>query len=195
MLKYNTCAHARPNLHPFVPLDCKDHDPVFPVSPCCARSVQYKVAEPRSYISALPDRDRCESCPLFTDPDTLVHIQADTFRADIYLDRLCDLPVTNIRKLIKLIRSDPWANEEATERLTAYLERAVQESKDAWRLASKDYVDGWRKVSNPKSRHPATVEALKNNNRLTRKLKSAKAQHERWVKIQTIWNDTKRPKN
>ena len=72
MLKYNACAHARPGLRPFVPLDCKDHDPVFPVSPCCTRSVQYKVAEPRSYISALPDRDRCESCPMFTDPDTLV---------------------------------------------------------------------------------------------------------------------------
>ena len=93
MLKYNACAHARLGLRPFVPLDCKDHDPVFPVSPCCTRSVQYKVAEPRSYISALPDRDRCESCPMFTDPDTLVHIQADTFRADIYLDRLCDMTI------------------------------------------------------------------------------------------------------
>lgn len=39
MLKYNACAHARPGLRPFVPLDCKDHDPVFPVAPCCTRSV------------------------------------------------------------------------------------------------------------------------------------------------------------
>lgn len=103
MLKYNACAHARPGLRPFVPLDCKDHDPVFPVAPCCTRSVQYKVAEPRSYISALPDRDRCESCPMFTDPDTLVHVQADTFRADIYLDRLCDMTIPNTRKLFKLM--------------------------------------------------------------------------------------------
>ena len=101
MLKYNACAHAQPHLRPFVPLDCKDHDPVFPVSPCCSRSVRYKVAEPRSYISALPDRDRCEDRPMFTDPDTLVHIQADTFRADIYLDRLCDLTITNTRSLIQ----------------------------------------------------------------------------------------------
>lgn len=161
MLKYNACAHARPGLRPFVPLDCKDHDPVFPVSPCCTRSVQYKVAEPRSYISALPDRDRCESCPMFTDPDTLVHIQADTFRADIYLDRL-----------------------------TAHLEQAIQESEDAWKLASREFTDGWRKVSNPKSRHPAVVETLKNNNRLTRKVKAAKARHERWVKIKALWADT-----
>lgn len=169
MLKYNTCAHARPGLRPFVPLDCKDHDPVFPVSPCCTRSVQYKVAEPRSYISALPDRDRCESCPLFTDPDTLVHIQADTFRADIYLDRLCDLTITNTRKLFKLMHRWDF---------------------DAWKLASREFTDGWRKVSNPKSRHPAVVETLKNNNRLTRKVKAAKARHERWVKIKALWADT-----
>ena len=51
-------------------------------------------------------------------------------------------------------------------------------------------TDGWRKVSNPKSRHPAVVETLKNNNRLTRKVKAAKARHERWVKIKAIWADT-----
>ena len=162
MLKYNTCAHARPGLRPFVPLDCKDHDPVFPVSPCCTRSVQYKVAEPRSYISALPDRDRCESCPLFTDPDTLVHIQADTFRADIYLDRLCDLTITNTRKLFKLMHRWDFDNRQAIDRLTAYLEQAIQESEDAWKLASREFTDGWRKVSTPKSRHPAVVETLKN---------------------------------
>ena len=185
MLKYNTCAHARPSLRPFVPLDCKDHDPVFPVSPCCTRSVQYKVAEPRSYISALPDRDRCESCPMFTDPDTLVHIQADTFRADIYLDRLCDMTISNTRKLFKLMHR--WENERAIDSLVPYLAGAVQESKDAWKQASADYVNGWRKVDNPKSRHPAVVETLKNNNRLTSKVKAAKARHERWAKIQSIW--------
>lgn len=190
MLKYNACAHARPGLRPFVPLDCKDHDPVFPVSPCCTRSVQYKVAEPRSYISALPDRDRCESCPMFTDPDTLVHIQADTFRADIYLDRLCDMTISNTRKLFKLMHRWDFDNRQAIDRLTAHLEQAIQESEDAWKLASREFTDGWRKVSNPKSRHPAVVETLKNNNRLTRKVKAAKARHERWVKIKAIWADT-----
>ena len=145
MLKYNTCAHARPRLHPFTPVDLKDHDPVYPVAPCCKKAVSYKVAEPRSYISAIPDRNRCESCPLFTDPDTLVHIQADTFRADIYLDRLIDLPVTNIRKLFKLMHRWDFDNRQAIDRLTAHLEQAIQESEDA------------------------------------------KARHERWAKIQSIW--------
>lgn len=187
MLKYNTCAHARPGLHPFTPVDLKDHDPVYPVAPCCKKAVSYKVAEPRSYISAIPDRDRCESCPMFTDPDTLISMQADTFHADIYMDRLIDLPVTNIRKLFKMLYLYRWENERAIDSLVPYLAGAVQESKDAWKQASADYVDGWRKVDSPKSRHPAVVEILKNNNRLTRKVKAAKAQHERWAKIQSIW--------
>ena len=115
----------------------------------------------------------------------------DDFHADIYLNKLLDLPITNIRKLTKLILSDARTNEEAIDPLASYLEQAVQESKDAWELASKDYVDGWCTVNNPKSRRRAVVETLKNNNRLTRKVKAAKAVHKHWLKIQTIWNETK----
>lgn len=197
MLKYNTCAHARPGLHPFTPIDLKDHDPVFPVAPCCKRAVSYKVGEPRSYLSAIPDRDRCESCPMFTDPDKLITVRSGNFRADIYLDRLLDLPVTNIRKLIKLILSDTWANAEAVERLTAYLENIVEESKQAWKLASQEYVDNYRSTTYLKSYLPKkeVAEITKNNKRLAARVKSSKALHGRWLKIQTIWNDTKHPMN
>ena len=198
MSKYNTCAHARPNLQPFIPLGFEDGEQVFPAAPWCKKSVPYKVAEPNSYISAIRDRELCEACPLFTAPDKLITVRSGDFWADIYLDRLLDLPVTNIRKLIKLILSDTWANAETIKRLTAYLEQSAQESKEAWKLASKDYMDGWRNVTNPRSRHPAVVEITKNNNRLTRKVKAAKAQYERWVKIKSIWADaynTKRPEN
>lgn len=197
MPKYNTCAHARPGLHPFTPIDLKDHDPVFPVAPCCKRAVSYKVAEPRSYLSAIPDRDRCESCPMFTDPGKLITVRSGDFRADIYLDRLLDLPVTNLRKLIKLILSDTWTNEAAIERLTAHLESAVEESKQAWKLASKDYVDGYEATDYLKSycSKKQLAEITKNNKRLAARVKSAKALHERWLKIQTIWNDTKHPMN
>ena len=190
MLKYNTCAHARPRMHPFIPVDVRDHDPVYPVASCCKKAVSYKVAEPRSYLSAIRDREVCENCPMFTDPDTLISMQADTFHADIYMDRLIDLPVTNIRKLFKLLHLYRWENERAIDSMVPYLAQAVQESEDAWKLASREFTDGWRKVSNPKSRHPAVVETLKNNNRLTRKVKAAKARHERWVKIKALWADT-----
>ena len=96
--------------------------------------------------------------------------------------------------LLKSIDSRLYQQNEdmkkAIDRLTAHLEQAIQESEDAWKLASREFTDGWRKVSNPKSRHPAVVETLKNNNRLTRKVKAAKARHERWVKIKALWADT-----
>lgn len=131
-----------------------------------------------------------ESCA--TRPDNLIHFQAGDFRADVYLDRLIDLPVTNIRKLFKLMLSEPCSNREAIEATTAYLDAAVHASNDAWGEASKEFVHGWRKVDNPKSRHPAVVEKLKNNKRLTRTVKAAKARYERWVKIQTIWANATR---
>ena len=100
------------------------------------------------------------------------------------------MTIPNTRKLFKLMHRWDFDNRQAIDRLTVYLEQAIQESEDAWKLTSREFTDGWRKVSNPKSRHPAVVETLKNNNRLTRKVKAAKARHERWVKIKALWADT-----
>lgn len=108
-------------MHPFIPVDVRDHDPVYPVASCCKKAVSYKVAEPRSYLSAIRDREVCENCPMFTDPDTLISMQADTFHADIYMDRLIDLPVTNIRKLFKLLHLYRWENERAIDSLETSL--------------------------------------------------------------------------
>ena len=192
MLKYNTCAHARPRMHPFIPVDVRDHDPVYPVASCCKKAVSYKVAEPRSYLSAIRDREVCENCPMFTDPDTLISMQADTFHADIYMDRLIDLPVTNIRKLFKLLHRYRWENERAIDSLVPYLAQAVQESKDAWKQASADYVHGWRKVDTPKEPPPGgggnpQKQWPPDPPAQSRQLKAAKARHERWAKIQSIW--------
>ena len=200
MLKYNTCAHARPGLRPFVPLDCKDHGPVFPVAPCCTRSVRYKMAEPRSYCSALPDRDRCESCPTFTDPDTLVHIQADTFRADIYLDRLCDMTIHNLKKLFRLAKKAQFENEAAIQSIRSYFDEVIPEAQETMRTAAKAYEDGWRKVDKPRSRNPKTVEQLRLNKELTVRFKQAHARYERLVasrKVfeETLFPDTKHPMN
>lgn len=194
MGKYNICAHARPRFRPFIPLDGKNRAPVYPVSPWCAKAVRYKAVEPNGYLPALADREFCEECPRFTQPDNRITIRSGNFRANIYLDRLGDLSIAKLRKLIKLIRADPGANEEAIGRLTTHLDQAVRESKDAWKKASKEFVNGWREVGKPKSRRPVAVEILKNNNRLTRCLKAAKTRHERWVKIQALWNDTGRQK-
>lgn len=67
------------------------------------------------------------------------------------------------------------------------LDAAVIESKEAWKQASIEYQNGWRYVPNKKSLLKDDRQKLRENNRLTAAVKRTKAQHERWVKLQTCW--------
>ena len=97
------------------------------------------------------------------------------------------MPLSNIRKVFKLLLADPWSNEEAIRQMTLYLDAAVIESKEAWKQASTEYHNGWRYVPNKKSRLKDERQKLRENNRLTAAVKRTKARHERWVKLQTCW--------
>lgn len=125
-----------------------------------------------------------------------VSFQQDTCHITLYLPKLPDLPIKNIRKLFSMMLSEPWNNEQAIADADAYFSTAVDDSKEAWAKASKEYQDGWRLVEKPIRRRTrkeikaaATIRA--DNEALVRAVKQSKAQHERWVKIQTLWNDTK----
>jgi len=138
----------------------------------------------------------CATCPTFADKFKCVTIRNDQFCADIYLDRLVDMPTCNARKLFKLALSEAWSNKEAIPAITEYLEGAVTSSKEVWAEASRRYQNEWRLIDTPvrrrtKAEIKAAAEIKAHNEELARNLKRAKAQHERWVKLQTIWLDTK----
>lgn len=125
---------------------------------------------------------------------TTIHFQQDTCRIELYLDRLPTLPLKNIRKLFSMMLSEPWNNEQAIADADAYFSTAVDDSKEAWAKASKEYQDGWRLVEKPLRRRTrkeikADAAIKANNEALARAVKQSKAQHERWVKIQSIWRD------
>ena len=120
-----------------------------------------------------------------------VHIRYDTCHITLLLDKLPELPVSNIRKLFKMVFLERWRNEEAIQIIENHITYTVPEAKAAWHTAAVEYSNGWRFVKNKKSRCPEVVEVLKENGRLTRELKHAKSIYERWVKIQALWNDTK----
>lgn len=120
-------------------------------------------------------------------PAKLITINTGDYHADIYFDRLEDMPLSNIRKVFKLLLADPWSNEGAIRQMTLYLDAAVIESKEAWKQASIEYQNGWRNVFNKKSRLKEDRQKLRENNRLTAAVKRSKARHERWVKLQTCW--------
>lgn len=116
-----------------------------------------------------------------------VSFQQDTCHITLYLPKLPDLPIKNIRKLFSMMLSEPWNNEQAIRQMTLYLDAAVIESKEAWKQASIEYQNGWRNVFNKKSRLKEDRQKLRENNRLTAAVKRSKARHERWVKLQTCW--------
>ena len=87
-------------------------------------------------MAVIRDPEVCESCTQYTDPAKLITINTGDYHADIYFDRLEDMPLSNIRKVFKLLLADPWSNEGAIRQMTLYLDAAVIESKEAWKQAS-----------------------------------------------------------
>lgn len=68
-----------------------------------------------------------------------IRFQYDTARFELYLDKLTGLPAPNIRKLFKLMLSEPWNNQTAIDAVEAFLPHIVEESKEAWRQTSVDF--------------------------------------------------------
>ena len=78
-----------------------------------------------------------------------VYFRADTFRADIYLPRLHELTITNIRKLLRLVFCYDWENEEAIQTTGLYIQNAAEDSLQAWKEKSQEYAHGWRNLKGP----------------------------------------------
>lgn len=180
MSKYQTCAHSAPWQPPIL-LD--DEEKGYPVGRFCKHAC--------GSMAVIRDPAVCENCAQYTDPSKLITINTGDYHADIYFDRLEDMPLTNIRKVFKLLLADPWMNEEAIRKMTGYLEAAVAESKEVRKQASIAYQNGWRLVTNKKSRLKDDREKLRENDRLTAAVKRAKTRHERWVKLKSIWAEAR----
>ena len=122
-----------------------------------------------------------------------IRFQYDTARFELYLDKLTGLPAPNIRKLFKLMLSEPWNNQTAIDAVEAFLPHIVEESKEAWKQASVDFQNGWRLVPNKRSKEGRAL--MTQNNRLHKAVKSAKGIHQHWVRIYGYWNITKQKMN
>ncbi len=127
--------------------------------------------------------------------DTLT-IRQDTCTITLYLPKLTDLPLKNIRKLFAMVLSEPLTNENAIQTLGPCLEEMVATSKADRNEASRIYQREWRLIEKPTRRRTRkeiqeTAKIKAHNAELTKQLKHTKAQHERWVKLQALWNDTK----
>lgn len=125
--------------------------------------------------------------------NTTIHFQCETARFEIYLDKITGLPAPNIRKLFKLMLSEPWNNQAAIDTVEAFLPEQVEKTKEDWRQASIDFNNGWRLVHDKKSKQGRAIMAQ--NNKLHKAVKSTKGIHQHWVRIYGYWNDTKQKMN
>lgn len=125
--------------------------------------------------------------------NTTIHFQCETARFEIYLDKITGMPAPNIRKLFKLMLSEPWNNRAAIDTVEAFLPEQVEKTKEGWRQASIDFNNGWRLVHDKKSKQGRAIMAQ--NNKLHKAVKSTKGIHQHWVRIYGYWNDTKQKMN
>lgn len=125
--------------------------------------------------------------------NTTIHFQCETARFEIYLDKITGMPAPSIRKLFKLMLSEPWNNRAAIDTVEAFLPEQVEKTKEDWRQASVDFNNGWRLVHDKKSKQGRAIMAQ--NNKLHKAVKSTKGIHQHWVRIYGYWNDTKQKMN
>lgn len=101
---------------------------------------------------------------MYTDRAKCIHIYSGSFQAELFLDRLADLPLPKIRKIFMLVFSAASENGMAIATADAYFTAAVTDSKKIWEDAKAENMYSTKKLQ---------------------------AKYERWVKIQNYWNDTK----
>jgi hypothetical protein len=122
--------------------------------------------------------------------ETMIHFQAHggAFQATMILEAIPVLTLFKIRKLFKLILSDPQRNAEAIQAITSYLPREATEARDVWHKASKDYQNNYRATYLNGSAIPEARQK-KINRPLILAVKKAKANFERTQKIQFIFQE------
>ena len=112
------------------------------------------------------------------------HIVNGSFEALVYLDHIHTMPLKNWRKLVGLAVGDD-RNEAALEDVSAWFTTAVADAKEAWKVASQEYVNGYK---GPRKRGQKTK-----NKELARAVKSAKARHDHLLKRQAVLTGVRAP--
>ena len=118
--------------------------------------------------------------------DEILNVRADAYRACILLDALPTMTLDKYRKLVRLMATHEWENEDALEQLGQFLQEQVSRTRKEWELSSLRYTDGFRLApKNP--RNAKEQEACANNQKLLADLKHAKAAHTKAAKMAEIY--------
>lgn len=119
---------------------------------------------------------------------TTIHFESGDFGTTIALDMLPTLPVSNVRKILKILFSDPRQNREAIGTITEWIPDAVAGAKNAYGHAVALYKDGWRVV--PKGyRSVGATEQRKKNRQLAEAVKLARIAYVQLSKFRSLFQE------
>lgn len=121
---------------------------------------------------------------------SMVYFRSKNFGATIDLDMMPVLPLIKIRKLFKLMLSEPNRNTEAITTTEAWLAAVVAKTKSTWMETSKSYKENRRTTYSDGCVIPE-AQQKKINKPLIVALKKAKAKFERASKIQVLFQKLK----
>ena len=113
--------------------------------------------------------------------DNFIEIYDGDFYLKLYLDQLPSFPITNFRRVMRLLQKHP----EALERAGEYLQERTAVCRAEWEYRSKEYTNGWRLI-NPRSRSTQALKILAENKRLTENLQQAKRLYETYNRLLQI---------
>ena len=111
-----------------------------------------------------------------------LEIHDGDFSLKIYLDKLHEFPVSNFRRLLRLLRAYP----EEMERLGAYLQERYETCRADWARRSEEYAEDYCPV-NPRSRTAAAKQIRAENKVLTDNLREAKKLYDAYAKQRQIY--------
>lgn len=118
---------------------------------------------------------------------TKVTIRYLLFRADIDLSNLAEFPPRNFKKLLRLAAKEPHRNEAAIQALGSYFSWTIPEARRQMQTAAQAYLDGYKKVENPKSRRPEVILQLSKNKRLKAEFLRTQAHHDKLIKLKDLF--------
>lgn len=120
--------------------------------------------------------------------DDMIRVKSGDFHANILLEGLPTLTLPQLRRLFRILFKARWENEDTVAFLGERLAEQVVNAKEEWRVASQNYVDGWKNTAKLICDKKAIAAQARINTQLIKAVKATKAQYDRWGKIKAIFD-------
>lgn len=107
-----------------------------------------------------------------------ISIRIGSFHGHIRLSTLHELPLSNFRKVLRLMADPCNEHKEDIPVMEQYLREAASTAEDRYQEAKANFIAGYKDVPNKRSRRPEVQEALRRNRELREARQATKHRYE-----------------